>query len=776
MTEYDFRALSPIDFEDFARDLLNAELGASFVTYAVGPDGGIDLRDNSGGLPKVAQCKHRPDARKATLVRAARAQAEQLRGLAIERYIFVTTAALSPNAEADVLSALTPLPVAAESIWHKGRLNTVLARRREVLNAHFKLWLANGQVLQRILNAAEWEKSEALLSRVADRLRLFVSTPAFAASMEMLESKNVVVISGAPGVGKSTLAEMILLNYWHDGWRIVNVTDDLDAAWSAIGGDPDGKLMLYCDDFLGQTDIAELSGKIPGSISLLLSRVRAGNGRVRLVLTTRDQVVAQAKAGMDDRLRRLDVDTVRTRVNLAELSRLAKARILFNHLHFTVTGGDLRQQLSRDRRYLKVIDHPNFNPRIVESATLRQSFSSVDQFYERIRLSLDSPEEVWAGSFEQLSPIAVSILFQLACTATGSLVEGQLRADLHRDGDPRAWISALRVLEGSWIRITRADNQSLVSLFDGSRRDFLHSLLAQQNYFDYALDHLTKTTQLQYLLELGRTSPTATYQAGERPLANKLENACTRIAERLTELFSRDLAAVRAIENLAKAKIRTARDNARGGGYFYQSVVWTPRIRLLNAAIKLSFFVSSRGVDQSAFDQQLVMEIEWLMPEVKGNYSDASELFELAAKLFGRDTRESRQLANELVVVAAGEIANTEDLNRLADLPAELLTADLIDVLRPKIHDALETEIDGIRQQSDPEMVDQWVEEVVHYADKYKISLYLDSLFEFQEELRVRGSRKVESPSRPRPSADPVEPVIDATIDRLFERLRTPEY
>jgi len=41
---YDFRTLSPIDFELLVRDLLQAELGITMESFGPGKDGGIDFR------------------------------------------------------------------------------------------------------------------------------------------------------------------------------------------------------------------------------------------------------------------------------------------------------------------------------------------------------------------------------------------------------------------------------------------------------------------------------------------------------------------------------------------------------------------------------------------------------------------------------------------------------------------------------------------------------------------------------------------------------------
>jgi Restriction endonuclease len=54
---YDFSSLSPLDFEELVRDLLQVELGLRFESFGPGPDRGIDFRCAVGdGL--IVQAKH----------------------------------------------------------------------------------------------------------------------------------------------------------------------------------------------------------------------------------------------------------------------------------------------------------------------------------------------------------------------------------------------------------------------------------------------------------------------------------------------------------------------------------------------------------------------------------------------------------------------------------------------------------------------------------------------------------------------------------------------
>lgn len=44
MNQYNFNILSPLEFEEFTRDILSAIHNVEYQTYSEGKDGGIDIR------------------------------------------------------------------------------------------------------------------------------------------------------------------------------------------------------------------------------------------------------------------------------------------------------------------------------------------------------------------------------------------------------------------------------------------------------------------------------------------------------------------------------------------------------------------------------------------------------------------------------------------------------------------------------------------------------------------------------------------------------------
>ena len=58
MADYDFRSLSPHDFELLCRDLLQKHLGVRLESFTTGRDSGIDFRYRGAGENLIVQCKH----------------------------------------------------------------------------------------------------------------------------------------------------------------------------------------------------------------------------------------------------------------------------------------------------------------------------------------------------------------------------------------------------------------------------------------------------------------------------------------------------------------------------------------------------------------------------------------------------------------------------------------------------------------------------------------------------------------------------------------------
>jgi HJR/Mrr/RecB family endonuclease len=108
MADYDFHELSPMDFENLTRDLLQKEWGIRLETFKMGRDGGIDLRYATGSEKLVVQCKHYVRTGFSGLLRSVRSEAIKVQRLQPTRYVLVTSTPLSPDNKTEIVKAIGP--------------------------------------------------------------------------------------------------------------------------------------------------------------------------------------------------------------------------------------------------------------------------------------------------------------------------------------------------------------------------------------------------------------------------------------------------------------------------------------------------------------------------------------------------------------------------------------------------------------------------------------------------------------------------------------------
>jgi len=101
---YDFKILSPADFEGLTRDLLQRHWGVRLEAFKAGRDQGIDLR-YSGRQDRsiIIQCKHYAGSTVARLVRDIRIEElPKVVRLNPNRYVLVTSLPLSPGNKEEI--------------------------------------------------------------------------------------------------------------------------------------------------------------------------------------------------------------------------------------------------------------------------------------------------------------------------------------------------------------------------------------------------------------------------------------------------------------------------------------------------------------------------------------------------------------------------------------------------------------------------------------------------------------------------------------------------
>ena len=502
MSNFDFtQSLSPLDFELLSKDLLEAELGIRFENFKEGKDKGIDLRHSpQHGLPAtIVQCKrYAPGAYSNLKSNLKNKELPKIQKLQPARYILTTSVSLSPGEADELKEILSPFILSTDDIYGKDRLNSILEKHPEIVRRHNKLWIGTTAVIEAILNAGTHEVSREELEETVAAAKLYVKNDSFDEALRILKDHHVCIISGIPGIGKTTLAQMLLLYFNELGFDLVKISSDVsEADGSAFHEKPK---FYYYDDFLGQTSLSEKFNKNEESKLLSFMRRIGRSDKSVMVLTTREYILKQASM-VYEAFDRAKLGQNKCIIDLAKYSRRIKAQILYNHLYFSELPRSFVEAIVRSRKYVEIVDHDNYSPRLVSYLTNMDWLEEANESnYPDVFLqNLDNPILLWEHAFDRHlrrpSQDLLIVLSTLRARAVLTDVEKafnlfrQNRALLYGEArSPAEFKDSLRELEGTFVKIHAVTGGNSVEFHNPSIRDFIEPKVFDESVFEVMVD------------------------------------------------------------------------------------------------------------------------------------------------------------------------------------------------------------------------------------------------------------------------------------------------
>ena len=479
---YDFAGLSPADFEDLSRDLVGRELGVRFEAFAAGPDGGIDGRHAIGEGATILQAKHYVGSTYAALKSKMKRERAWIDRLSPTRYILTTSRPLSPSNKHELAAIIGPSLESEADIIGPGDLNAFLRKYPEIEKAHIKLWLTGSAILECVFRSAAHAFNNITKAEIESKVRVYAPNPSFAGARDILEKNHVVIISGPPGVGKTTLSEILCYAYIAEAWELIAIRS-LDDGLASI--DDTKKQIFLFDDFLGKValDRRALSHK-DSDLARLIKRIR-NSRNARFVLTTRAYIFEEARR-VSEHLADQHLDVSKYVLDVGVYTRHIKARILCNHLLIAGTPPHVTALVESDE-IIKIVDHKNYSPRIIEWMTDAARIESLEpEAYPAHFLdALTRPGHLWDIAFRtHISNTCQHLLFALFFSSEYGVKIDTLRIayeSLHPrlcakysvPYDPKDFEEALRILEGGFITVTGKE----VRFVNPSLRDYLTEYL-----------------------------------------------------------------------------------------------------------------------------------------------------------------------------------------------------------------------------------------------------------------------------------------------------------
>ena len=485
MVDYDFKILQPSEFECLSRDLLQARENIYIESFGDGRDNGIDLRfAYSKNKTCIIQCKRYKEWKE--LKSCLKNEVEKVKRLAPQRYILTTSVDLTVNQKDEIINLFTPYIQETSDILGRKDLNNLLECNAEIEKNYHKLWLASTNVLNTIINKdiVNWSSFE--LETIEREIRLYVENKSLNEAIDILQKNHYVIISGIPGIGKTTLARMLVYTMLANGFEeFVYITDNMDDAVKMYNKEK--RQIFFFDDFLGSNSFIPQSVSFENKLITFIDKIKSSN-HTRFILSTREYVLSEAKTYYE-KLSMSNIDIAKCTIELENYTKTIRAKILYNHLAEANIPKEYINTFLDKQGYRNIINHQNFNPRVIESIIKDQIWNKINpnDFVGKVTDFFNTPNKVWQFAFENLD-IETRYALLVLCTMKSTVrlldFEEAYRTfcvltlkELGLKFDDVKWKQMLKVLMDCFIKIQQNNNVKLISMYNPSIADFIVSYL-----------------------------------------------------------------------------------------------------------------------------------------------------------------------------------------------------------------------------------------------------------------------------------------------------------
>lgn len=482
MSDYDFRTLHDKDFEILVIDLLTLHKNTLIERFRPGKDKGIDGRFYIDKKKIIIQAKHYSRSGLSGLMRSLKNEVSKVEVIRPSGYIVATSVPLTDFDKEKIMGLFKPFIISKSDIIGAEDLNTLLVKYPEVEEKHFKLWLSGTKILSRIQNHGVYGRSNSVLEDIYEKSKIFIKTSQFEKSLDILNKNNILLITGLPGVGKTTLANQLTLFFVSKGYEFIHITEDINEADRVYSKEI--KQFFYFDDFLGANYLELLNGNTSSAISLFLRRITKSKHN-KIILTSRTNILNRARS-LSEILSHSTLNNHEYELNVTNLSLREKGEMLYNHLWHSGLDVTYLSQIYENKNYWKIIEHINFNPRVIEFITSDDRIHHIDpkNYWLYILNIMNNPKDIWEFYFKkQLSKEQLFISCLVAFNG-GSITEHELKDAYYKLVEKTHPANSIiqqldyndyikESLRSTINRTIHIDNNISISLFNPSISDYL---------------------------------------------------------------------------------------------------------------------------------------------------------------------------------------------------------------------------------------------------------------------------------------------------------------
>lgn len=482
MYNFDFHnLLNSTEFEALCRDVLDIrENSLKFTTYKVGEDGGIDFRCTTN-LKIIGQAKLYNPLSYKNLKAALTKEVDKCKKQNPSRYILGVSLSLSPKQADEILTLFEGYIKSEEDILDREKLNKYLGQNKYsyLLKTYSKLLVPGiSQVeflLENIVNRRHSNVTRRFLNDIQRHHKLYHNTAILNNCIRKLKENKIIILTGNPGVGKTTTAKMItqyMLSDEFDNLYVLesNHLKDIDELY-----EQNKKQLFVVDDFWGSQFSIEIKNRDYLRYFLRLLNDFNESNKHFLILTSRSYIIKDIINGADsDVVNSLNINNYT--IDLDLFPNEDKARIFLKHIQFYLGRKELYLHLLENNTLKRIVNHSNYSPRHIEffiTKIANNDSLNVNTFYKEFFDYLENPGIYWNELFELQSDTSKLILILLLISSdpmssidlknTFLNVQKQIRNELNLNIQPLEFDNELNTLEELFLKFEK--RTSLEDLF-----------------------------------------------------------------------------------------------------------------------------------------------------------------------------------------------------------------------------------------------------------------------------------------------------------------------
>lgn len=515
--EYTFSKLNDREFESLIQDIISKHLKLNVEKFKAGKDGGVDGRFWIGKKEGILQCKNYWKTGYVGLIsKLKREEVDKVRKLNPNQYLFITSVPLSIKNKKEIFNIFSPFIKSETDIWGEDDLNTFLTKKenQDIVEKNYKLWITSTQILDILFNNAIKGRSESTLKEIESHNEKYVITENHLKGFEILKEKNVIIITGEPGIGKTILANNLALYYIANGYEFCDIEESISEAENIFREKEKKKIIFYCDDFLGSNMYDAISNKRDSHIVKFIERIKNDKTK-KFILTSRTNILNKA-ISLSHQFQNHKLRDDEFLLRIESLSNIDKAQILYNHIYHSDLDNIYIDQIYNEKRYKNIIKHRNFNPRIIEFITDNKRINEIkpQQYWDYINNNLENPEDIWSDYFQNQVDESVRVLSFLTVFNGSIINENVLRVAYINLRNKRGVFSAdhtdhsfnavrKQAIKSLLNRSQSEPNEYNYTLFNPSIGDFiLNSYLEDVDLLIAILESLGTASSLNFLNSL----------------------------------------------------------------------------------------------------------------------------------------------------------------------------------------------------------------------------------------------------------------------------------